>query len=378
MWPRTGFRFPEDRHWPMQLMSSLLAGANVVMSMTSLTSALSAIRWGRAAEPCVWVSNPFGISVTASVAWNSALAVSLGMTGILWLAPRGNCISSRTSFRWILAFFLLAFSGQSLNDSVVFAKLVSNAHITSSFPLPLTAAVLCVLLCNLTLLTPSPKTLQSLDATDSIEDGQLRVPDRRATLAQFAHFALLMSGMCVGQLLMILMHVLTFGATDYRRDADIAVVLGARVYSNGTLSLALSDRLQTAVDLFESKQVQSLLVSGATGVEGINEAHAMRKFLITAGIPEDRILVDDQGVNTLATARNVRRIMSEQHLNSALIVSHYFHLARCKLLFKEQGINSVTVPARMSRRLVFEPYFVMRECAGYLWYALTHPLRSSP
>jgi hypothetical protein len=120
-----------------------------------------------------------------------------------------------------------------------------------------------------------------------------------------------------------------------------------------------------------------LLVSGATGVEGINEAHAMRQFLIEAGIPDDRILVDDKGANTLLTARNVRKIMSEERLSSALIVSHYFHLARCKLLFEEQGIHCVTVPARMSRRLIFESYFVMRECAGYLWYVLTRPLRSA-
>ena len=184
--------------------------------------------------------------------------------------------------------------------------------------------------------------------------------------------------MSLGQLLMILMHVLTFGSTDYRREADVAVVLGARVYSDGRLSLALSDRLQTAVDLYAAKQVRTLLVSGATGVEGINEAHAMRQFLIAAGIPDDRILVDDAGANTLLTARNVRRIMREQRLTSALVVSHYFHLARCKLLFEEQEINSVTVPARMSRRLVFESYYVMRECAGYLWYVLTRPLRSPP
>jgi vancomycin permeability regulator SanA len=236
----------------------------------------------------------------------------------------------------------------------MFFRLVIQGTIASTFPLPLSLGVLIVLLADDWLLRP---------VTPPAQPRHWSTPP------------LLIGGVVLGQVMMIGLHVLTFGSTDYRRDADVAVVLGARVYPDGTLSLALSDRLDTATELYREGRVQFVLVSGAKGVEGINEADAMRSYLLDAGLPEERILVDRAGVNTLATARHTRSLMQEHRLTSALIVSHYFHLARCKLLFEEQGLSAVTVPARMSRRLVLEGYYVFRECVGYLWYALTRPLR---
>ena len=236
----------------------------------------------------------------------------------------------------------------------MFFRVLSRHEIASSFPVPLSLGVLSVLLADVWVL-------------------------RRATPSagerKWITTLLTIAGMGCGQVLMIALHVQTFGSTDYRRDADVAVVLGAQVRSDGSLSLALSDRLDTAVELFREGRVRFVLVSGATGVEGINEATAMGGYLIDAGLPADRLLVDPEGVNTLTTARNARRLMAEHRLTSALVVSHYFHLARCKLLFEEQGIAAVTVPARMSRRLMLEQYYFARECVGYLWYALTRPLR---
>lgn len=330
---------------------SWLSGASLIVALTSFASALSALRWQRAAEPCVWISNPFGNSEWASVVWNSLLTVVLSFSAAAVLireAPerltRGVC------------FGLIALALRSAFDAVVFFRVLSREEIASSLPVPLSLGVLAVLLADVWLLRQVAPC----------------VDERKWTLATTL---LTVAGMGLGQVLMIALHVLTFGSTDYRRDADVAIVLGAQVRSDGSLSLALSDRLDTAAELFREGRVQFLLVSGGTGIEGINEAAAMRGYLIEAGLPAECLLADPDGVNTLATARNARRLMAEHRLTSALVVSHYFHLARCKLLFEEQGIAAVTVPAHMSRRLVLEPYYFARECVGYLWYALTRPLR---
>ena len=328
---------------------SWLSGASLIVALTSFASALSALRWQRAAEPCVWISNPFGNGEWASVTWNSLLTVVLGFAAAAVLIREPPVRLSRAACCGLIALAL-----RSVFDAVVFFRVVAREEITSSLPVPLSLGVLAVLLADVWLLR---RTAPSDHERNWI-----------TTLLTIA-------GMGFGQVLMIALHVLTFGSTDYRRDADVAVVLGAQVRSDGSLSLALSDRLDTAAELFREGRVRFVLVSGATGVEGINEATAMRGYLIEAGLPADRLLVDPEGVNTLATARNSRRLMAEHRLTSALVVSHYFHLARCKLLFEEQGIAAVTVPARMSRRLMLEPYYFARECVGYLWYALTRPLR---
>lgn len=328
---------------------SLLSGATLIMALTSGAAALSALRWQRAAESCVWISNPLNGTGWASVLWNA------GLTTLFGFAATGLLIRD-LPVRWtqVGRIGLLAVALRAMFDVAMFFRLVSNGEIASAFPVPLSLGVLIVILADFWLLRPttSPAHARSW---------------RTALMS--------IGGVGIGQVAMIGLHVLTFGSTDYRRDADVAVVLGARVYPDGRLSLALSDRLDTAAELFRERRVRFVLVSGATGVEGINEARAMRNYLLEAGFPEDRILFDPDGVNTLATARNTRRMMSEQRLTSVLIVSHYFHLARCKLLFEEQGLAAVTVPARMSRRLVLETYYVFRECVGYLWYSLTRPLR---
>lgn len=328
---------------------SCLAGASLIVALTSFASALSAMRWQRAAEPCVWISNPFGSGEWSSFVWNSLLTVVLGFAaaGVLIHEPSGRR-------RRTVCGVLIVLALRSVFDVVVFFRVLVREEIVSSLPIPLSLGVLVVLLADVWLLCRTSSRCEERDWITTL---------------------LTILGLGVGQVLMIGLHVLTFGTTDYRRDADVAIVLGAKVFSDGSLSLALSDRLDTAAELFREGRVRFVLVSGATGVEGINEATAMRGYLIEAGLPADRLLVDPDGVNTLATARNARRLMVEHRLTSALVVSHYFHLARCKLLFEEQGIAAVTVPARMSRRLMLESYYFARECVGYLWYALTRPVR---
>lgn len=333
---------------------SFLSGADFILALTSLASAVSALRWQRPAEPCVWISNPLGSGEWTSVAWNLALTILLGASSLLVLMrkPFHRLRAARRAVQVALMVVAL----RVMFDVGVFFRLVATGQIVSSCPIPLSLWVLAVIAADIWFIRSVAAEPQS---------------EARNRLAR----CLALVCLAIGQVAMIGLHVLTFGSTDYRRDADVAVVLGARVHPDGTLSLALSDRLDTAVDLFRESRVRFVLVSGATGLEGVNEAIAMRRYLLEAGLPENVILVDPKGANTLATARNTRRLMAEQGLASALIVSHYFHLARCKLLFEEQGLTAFTVPAHMSRRLVLEPYYVAREFVAYLWYALTRPLR---
>lgn len=43
----------------------------------------------------------------------------------------------------------------------------------------------------------------------------------------------------------------------------------------------------------------------------------------------------------------------------------WFRRAAARMLFDRAGIRAFTVPARMSRRLAKEPYFLLREVAAY-------------
>src|SRR5262249_49951987 len=65
-----------------------------------------------------------------------------------------------------------------------------------------------------------------------------------------------------------LLHVVTAGHIDNRRPADAAVILGAKIYEDGTLSRALLERLETGIELYEQGLVSYLIMTGAPDPNG--------------------------------------------------------------------------------------------------------------
>jgi vancomycin permeability regulator SanA len=164
-----------------------------------------------------------------------------------------------------------------------------------------------------------------------------------------------------------------FGTTDYRRPADVVVVLGARTYADGTASQALSDRVKTAVELYKQGLVTRLVFSGGPGDGVISEPQAMRQVAMDAGVPEDAIVLDEAGLNTDATVRNTCAAFESLNARRVLAVSHAYHLPRVKLAYQRAGWEVRTVPARQSRRLRSEPVFVAREVVA-IWAYYFRPL----
>lgn len=172
------------------------------------------------------------------------------------------------------------------------------------------------------------------------------------------------------------LQMLCFGSTDYRRQAQVAVVLGARAYPDGTLSLALEDRMRTACGLFREGLVPRLLVSG--GQDGrVNEAEAMRDFAVRQGMLREDVLLDPEGISTEATIRDTVPMLRRMGARRVLVVSHAYHLPRIKLAYAREGVEVWTVPARESRAMPMKPYYVLREVAA-LWAYYLRPLLGPP
>jgi uncharacterized SAM-binding protein YcdF (DUF218 family) len=166
-----------------------------------------------------------------------------------------------------------------------------------------------------------------------------------------------------------LLRMATFGPTRYERQADCAVVFGARVWNDGTPSDALADRVDEAVRLYLRGRVGRVVMSGGVEPEnGLSEAEVMRARAEAAGVPREAIRMDEAGVDTASTVRNTARLMRSEGMQSALVVTHYYHEPRARMLFDRAGVRAYTVPATMRRRLWREPWFVLREVGAY-WRA---------
>lgn len=168
--------------------------------------------------------------------------------------------------------------------------------------------------------------------------------------------------------------IFTYGPTNYAQPADCAVVLGSRAYADGTPSLALFDRTMAGIDLYRRGLVGKIVMSGAVdhGAGGVSEPLVMRRLALEAGVPDEDIVIDEEGVDSWATVRNTRRLAEQRGWRQVLLVSHYFHLPRLRLAADRAGLCARTVPCRQTRRLVREPYSIARECAGLGYYYLLH------
>ncbi|OPZ87576.1 MAG: vancomycin high temperature exclusion protein [bacterium ADurb.Bin429] len=165
----------------------------------------------------------------------------------------------------------------------------------------------------------------------------------------------------------------TFGWTDYSRQADIIVVPGAKVYIDGSLSSAASDRVRTACELYHAGLAPRILFSGGPGDGPYSEPSAMRRRAMRLGVPPIAIYLDEEGVDTRATVRNSLPHLQQLDVRRVLVVSHFFHLPRLKMTYRRAGWEVSTVPVRDQQLAVSVPFLVTREVAA-LWAYYLRPL----
>ncbi len=114
-------------------------------------------------------------------------------------------------------------------------------------------------------------------------------------------------------------------------EKNVAMVLGAAAYPS-YLSDVLIDRMETAIELYETEKVQKLILTGAP-----NEVEGMKEYALERGVEENDLIEDSEGVNTLASIRNASDI------SELIIVTQAFHLPRALFIARHVGIDAVGV-----------------------------------
>jgi uncharacterized SAM-binding protein YcdF (DUF218 family) len=112
-----------------------------------------------------------------------------------------------------------------------------------------------------------------------------------------------------------------------------------------------------------------IIVSGGIGKEGVPEGTAMRCYLVSAGVPESAIWVDDLGIDTQASAVNTVAILQREHLKSVFVITQYFHIPRSKLALSKLGVSPIynAHPRYVEVRGL---YSIVRELPAYVKYLM--------
>ena len=122
-------------------------------------------------------------------------------------------------------------------------------------------------------------------------------------------------------------------------------MLGAQVYPDGTPSPFLAARLELARRLLVAGTVRVLLLSGDGEAPEYDEPAAMRAYLLAAGVPADRMVLDRYGLDTYDSAYRAQRVFGVERL---VVVTQAYHLPRavatCRALGLEaDGVGDVSV-----------------------------------
>lgn len=148
--------------------------------------------------------------------------------------------------------------------------------------------------------------------------------------------------------LVVISFILIEGLITYngtRKDTaktDYVIVLGAGLWGD-TPSDVLSKRLDAALEYINLNPEAKVIVSGGQGPgETITEAEAMQRYLVTKGVPKDKILMEDKSTSTEQNLNNSKELIKKADKNenpSITVVTSNFHMLRAKLIGTKAGLK---------------------------------------
>ncbi len=159
------------------------------------------------------------------------------------------------------------------------------------------------------------------------------------------------------------------GLNDEESKAEVAVIFGNTVHEDGSLSPRLKARLDKGIELYQQSSISTFFVSGGLGKEGHYEGTKMAEYLVLNGIPASKIVVDNAGNNTRATAVNFKK--SFPQVDDAVVVTQYHHVLRAKLAFHQIGLENVS-GAHAEFWELRDVYSCIREFFGYYAYLIKY------
>ena len=145
--------------------------------------------------------------------------------------------------------------------------------------------------------------------------------------------------------------VITGGMVHTAGQADHAIVLGLAL-ENGKPAPDLLSRLDTARDyLGKYPEARLILTGGNADESGRTEAAVMRDVLAERGVPEDRLILEDQATTTKENFRNISEIVPAG--DPVVMISSDYHMDRAVRNAAENGFSQVMRLPAPSRFLAY-------------------------
>nr|WP_241426847.1 YdcF family protein [Dysosmobacter acutus] len=162
--------------------------------------------------------------------------------------------------------------------------------------------------------------------------------------------------------------VISKGREDFTAlPSEAVIVLGAGVNGREP-SLALKSRLDAALAYLEEHPDIPVVLTGGKGYgEEITEAQCMYEYLTGHGVEGERLITEEQALNTAENFAFSRALLSEHGVDVenglVAVVTNDFHVARSRLIAQRQGVRMLGVPAPLPWKHLSANYYLRESFA---------------
>lgn len=156
-------------------------------------------------------------------------------------------------------------------------------------------------------------------------------------------------------------------------EKAIIVILGTGLTATEEMSVILKYRLDKAIQFYQNQAEESaitfLVTGGKSPGNSVSEAEVMAEYLMKYGVPEDRIIQENQSINTHQNFLYSQRLLESG--DKVLFVTSSYHVLRGNVYARQLGIEAEGIGAKSP--VYYLPYALVREyLALFLIYRNVH------
>lgn len=145
-----------------------------------------------------------------------------------------------------------------------------------------------------------------------------------------------------------------------QQQPDCIMVLGAQVWSNGSPSYMLRDRLDVGIELYKKGVAPKLLLTGDHGQRVYDEVNVMKRYTLSSGVPKEDMFLDHAGFSTYDSIYRAKAVFQVKKM---VVVTQGYHQHRALYGSNRMGITAWGV-ASDQRRYVGQGKRDLREIAA--------------
>ena len=155
------------------------------------------------------------------------------------------------------------------------------------------------------------------------------------------------------------------------KDKDFLIILGCGLKKDGSLSGILKGRVDRALLFYEDQKRKTgkelfFITSGGQGEdEVITESRAMKEYLVSKGVPGEKVIEEDRSTTTFENMKFSKEIVMKKDPKGKVVFSTTnYHVFRSGLLSRRVKMRAQGIGAKT--KWYFWPNAAVREFAGLL------------